>query len=297
MRIYKVALMILCLSFAWANAAPKSEVSHKPQQGAVPIERGTDASPIVVRISNSQPSPEEKQDRDESRRAEVQHAAREESLVSWTKKLANYTLELTVGTFLLATATTALVILGFWQMAEARQSIRASKRAARAAQRSARVAELSLTMLERPWLVRTEFTANLSQFKSPASHKEEWWDLRFNFQNVGRSPAILEKCYVSKCEYDQLPETPNYSEMEGRLVEPRIVAADRTAETHPITFLIKKGDDGRRIAFFGYLTYKDLNGRNHSTGFAGVIDQYEDAAGMITLRRFDLGTTPYEYFD
>src|ERR1700722_2741123 len=136
LRTHKVVLLLLGVSVMWADAAEKQEVSQGPKEEAVTLQRATEASPIVVQVVKAQSSQEEKQDRDEGRRAEAQHAAREESLVSWTRKLANYTLGLTVGTLLLAAATAVLVILGFRQIAEARESISASRIAAEASQRS-----------------------------------------------------------------------------------------------------------------------------------------------------------------
>lgn len=129
--------MLRALSFAlfWAVSAgalaqSQQPPSNTPQQQAAPDERGTDKSPIVVKVM---PATKPKEELDSEK-------ARQESdsqLVELTGDLATYTKLLFFATGALVLATGFLVRVGYLQIGDARASIAAAVKSAAAAEKSA----------------------------------------------------------------------------------------------------------------------------------------------------------------
>src|SRR5260370_15052774 len=175
-----VIALALGVAFApdyWGPSKPNPPTAS--QQKTDQQDRGTETSPVVVKII-----PTEKQ-KDELE-AEKTKLESDRQLVKLTADLANYTKLLFVATAALFIATAGLVVLGFYQSRDTRRSIRA-------AEASARIAERALTELQRPFVgieimdsgVKAELVAEDDYYVT----LEE--NLTFKYVNHRRSPATV----------------------------------------------------------------------------------------------------------
>jgi len=117
----------LLIAVALSVQAPVSEnISQQPsiaanQQNAAQTERGTQQSPLFVKITSSEyPQPDPTQD--DAKR-----------LTDLTGDLAHYTKDLFIATVVLALVTAGLLILGMFQLKDNKRSITAAENAAKAA--------------------------------------------------------------------------------------------------------------------------------------------------------------------
>jgi hypothetical protein len=88
------------------------------------------------------------------------------------------------------------------------------------------------------------------------------WFIKLKLRNVGRMPALVEECIFKR--KDTLPPTPDYSK-SGGLTCPGTIAANETGDTGTVS--PGPGYEGQ-LVFYGRITYKELSGRLHHTGFA-----------------------------
>jgi hypothetical protein len=164
-----------------------------------------------------------------------------------------------------AIATIVIAVFTVVLACVTRRQARLTRRAAEAAQKAASVAERALVEVERPWLfleaaqvrTRPERLANQPPLEND-------WFLTLTFRNVGRMPAITKDCIFKIVEKDTIATTPDYSNA-SHLVCQRTVGVDKEFETNSVG--PAPGRTGQ-LVFFGRLTYSELNGREHRTGFA-----------------------------
>ena len=95
---------------------------------------------------------------------------------------------------------------------------------------------------------------------------------------------------TSRSCLDQLPKTPNY-DLTFRGHAPRWLSTNETFDTRQMGPAIRM-KDGRPIQFvaFGRLTYKELNGREHHSGFAVEVSPHMPAA-------IGYPNDAYDYYD
>lgn len=136
-----------------------------------------------------------------------------------------------------------------------------------ATKRTAQIAERALSEVERPWLFIEGATVSRRDLPGEPMEPNNWF-ISFRCRNVGRTPAVVEECIIQLHDKDQLPETPHY-DLTFRGPVPRWLSANETFDTHPMGPAIRI-KDGRAIQFvvFGRLAYKELNGKEHHSGFA-----------------------------
>ena len=131
--------------------------SYVEQQTPTKENRGTDQSPIVVKILKTEKTNGELNDEEAKKRDESDERARktkaDDKLVELTGDLARYTLLLFIATAILVLVTGALVCVGFLQVKDAKKSIDASEAAANAARDTVILARDEFHASQRPKLV------------------------------------------------------------------------------------------------------------------------------------------------
>lgn len=250
LRYTAMVLIFLAAFVSDLHGQSKQPPSKTSQQNSAQQERGTDNSPVVVKILPTEKSKTELATEKEKQESDKQ-------LVELTGDLAKYTKLLFIATALLVIATAGLVVFGFIQSSD-------SKRSIAAAETSAAVAERALTDLERPWL----FLASVSIRFNPSATgllEPNRWFLKLHWKNVGRAPAIVDECLFSIELKKNLPETPVYNP-DLKLNCQHTIAEKETVETNEVG--PARRQDEEILVFFGRMTYRELGGKKHETGYA-----------------------------
>lgn len=189
-----------------------------------------------------------------------------------------------IGTCVSAGIAIVQALFFFWQLSLMRRSTNDAAAAARAAQLSAEVARDTFTHLERPWIfldgvrMRSRDQNNLG----PRIPNNVWLSLRF--KNNGRSPALITGIAVHLERTTDLPEVPDYARCNATLVCPASLAADKEFETSEIG--PAPGEDVQ-MTLWGRLTYSDVAGVEHHTGFAIDFSQWMPASSTNGNRAYD----------
>jgi hypothetical protein len=175
-------------------------------------------------------------------------------------------------------AVSAVFAVAIWCVYRAqarimRGQLRAGLRAARGAQKSADTSARALADFERPWLFSEGVT--ITARREPPY--ENNWFIQFHFKNVGRMPAIVEACAVKFGERALLPPMPDYSN-EAAIDISRTFAVGESAVTRAMGPALL--GHSREMVAYGRLTYVELNGKRHSTGFAYAVSPMFPASAI-----------------
>jgi len=143
----RLRCLVIALTFLATIASDSWSKSKEPstktsQQNTAQQERGSENSPLVIKVI---PSEKTKDDLAREDAKNEQKLAIDERVASLTGDLALYTELLFAATAVLALITLGLVIVGYRQVRDARRSIVA-------AETSAKIAEKALTELEAPFI-------------------------------------------------------------------------------------------------------------------------------------------------
>ena len=127
----------------------------------------------------------------------------------------------------------------------------------------------ALLHLERPWLFLEAVRVSRRE-GAPINPTlpNNWW-ISLRWRNVGRAPAVIEECIIFFEPTDQIPVVPNYSN-PSTLSCPHTVAKDipfDTPEIGPAEIKRTRNGEPVNLTVYGRLTYKELNGETHHTGF------------------------------
>jgi hypothetical protein len=107
-----------------------------------------------------------------------------------------------------------------------------------------------------------------SRFFAVLWRKRHKQSIKLHWRNIGRSPAIVIDCIFKIIEESALGPTPDYSGAHPLAIR-RTIAVDALAETTEVgPAPIGNARRGAQLVFFGRLTYTELNGTEHHTGFA-----------------------------
>jgi hypothetical protein len=244
----------------------KAEQPSSPQQQV-----GSEKSPAFVRIIGSEKTQQELDADKEKQQSDRQ-------LVKLTGDLASYTWLLFLATAVLALGTGALVVFGFLQAHDARQSIIA-------AEKSAGIAERALTELEAPFLA-----INIIQ---PGIHwggpqRVTFDDLKFVIANYGRTPAQVLELIEAVIQVPIGTSVPvlDPSKTHGNPMPYGVVAppSSQTQEFKTVTNInFFEGSSGsvfadvtQRAYFRGFVRYKDLFAGHFVLGFCFFFDGREN---------------------
>jgi hypothetical protein len=267
---------MIALAFLAANSSDSRGESKQPspkatQQNATQQERGTENSPVVVKVL-----PTEKPQKEIERETEKEKSDR--LLVSLTGDLAKYTNRLFWATCLLALITAGLVIAGFFQVCD-------SKRSIAAAEASVKIAERALTELEAPFLVIKIHDSGI-QWKPARNITFD--DVKFTVTNYGRTPAhvleLLESVIqVPKGETVPIldPGKQRGNPMPYGVISPPQSETQIFKTVSNINFFEGGGcgafpDVMQRAWFRGFVRYRDIFGSQFVMGFCFVFDTTEN---------------------
>src|ERR1700676_3037752 len=168
-----VILLAAIASDSWGQSKPPSPKAS--QQNTTHQDRGTEKSPVVVKVLPTEKTQTEL-------RNDVEKQESDRQLVKLTGDLARYTELLFIATVVLAVATAGLVGFGYFQSRDAKRSIAA-------AETSARIAERALTELERPYLFILDYNWLLTE-KAKADGPK--CGLVYTVANGGKLPAFIK---------------------------------------------------------------------------------------------------------
>lgn len=189
-----------------------------------------------------------------------------------------------IGTCISAGIAIVQALFFFWQLSLMRRSTNDAAAAARAAQLSAEVARDTFTQLERPWifLEGVSIRSRDQDNAGPRVPNNVWLSLQF--KNNGRSPALITGIVVHLERTTDLPEVPDYARCNATLVCPAALAADKAFETNKIG--PAPGEDVQ-MTLWGRLTYSDVAGVRHHTGFAIDFSQWMPASSTNKNQAYD----------
>jgi len=171
--------LVIALVFAAATASDSWGQSKQPspkasEQNSTQQERGTDNSPIVVKVL---PSEKTKDDLAREYTKDKKKLEIDERLASLTGDLALYTKLLFIATAVLALITLGLVRASFLQVRDAKRSVAAAETAAKAAQAAAE----HIPRVERAYI-----------FIDPRMDAGDYGSrVRYSVFNHGKTPAVI----------------------------------------------------------------------------------------------------------
>lgn len=156
-----------------------------------------------------------------------------------------------------------------------------------ATQQSAKIAERALSEHERPWLFldAVKIERRDHEGRSPIPNN---YFVTLRWKNIGRSPAVIHNCGFVFEDYTKLAENPDYSRCSP-LGAPRTVAVGENFETNPVG-PVPGPKNTQELAMWGRVTYAELGGRKHNSGYAIRISPHTDASVAV-------GWDSYDYYD
>ena len=173
----------------------------------------------------------------------------------------------------------------------AARSADAAKTAADAALRQVEIAEKALHV-ERPWLIVDG--AHVTRREPPDVPNA--WFLKIKCKNIGRTPAIVDKCTVCFSPMEKLGDVPDYSNGENYGAPNSVSVGGEfdLQEFGPGAGPARVGADGKghRIIVYGVLTYHALGGADeaHKTGFSMEVSAHIPAITSYPGKAYDYYT-------
>lgn len=145
-------------------------------------------------------------------------------------------------------------------------------------------ATASLASLERPWLFIEGATVSRRELPGQALIDNNFW-IEFRCRNVGRIPAVVEECIIKFEEKSKLGLAPDYSNAVP-LSTQRWASPNEPFETGKVG----PGPRPGMLVAYGRITYSELNGKTHRTGFAVEVSPHIAAFSGYP-------NTAYDYYD
>jgi hypothetical protein len=139
-----------------------------------------------------------------------------------------------------------------------------------ATNRTAQIAERALTEHERPWIFFSGATISLRSVPASGLPPPNNFYVSLHWTNVGRAPALIDACEFVFVDKDCLPPFPDYSNVQQLNTNRTMAAGDdfRTNDVGPASYGTLKNGQAVQLVMFGRLRYRELNGKEHTTGFA-----------------------------
>jgi hypothetical protein len=319
MRIHWLGITLVlfatCMSESRGQSQSTPEIDQQKTgqtQPAVADTRGTEQSPLVVKIA---PIPktagdrdDEAKERDRLAKAESQKEKSDADLVKYTAELAAFTKGLFYATAGLVVATLVLGIMAIIQSRDMKASIAVATLAANAADLSAKAAigiELPILRVNNLGLdlLSIEADTNLEgpyaclvNDDLPTQHSAI---SEIPFHNFGRTLAFIVKLDMGFAVADTLPAVPVYDRTFAR--PPGVIMAVGVTTDFEIPYAIhltdeqfaRIGDGTANLWIYCSLHYRDFLDNPHQVGFCwrwGQEPPGEGIFGFITDR-----SSPPEY--
>ena len=211
-----VILLAAIASDSWGQSKPPSPKAS--QQNTTQQDRGTENSPVVVKVLPTEKTQTEL-------RNDVEKQESDRQLVKLTGDLARYTELLFIATVVLAVATAGLVGFGYFQSRDAKRSIAA-------AETSARIAERALTELERPYLFILDYNWLLTETAKAGGLK---CGLVYSVANGGKLPAFIKAVKVGIRIGESIPSMDDVPPVHDLLTAPLIAGGEQRLVTQGFT--------------------------------------------------------------
>jgi hypothetical protein len=211
----RLRCLVIALTFVAAIASDSWGQSKQPSpkgspQNTTQQDRGTENSPVVVKVLPTEKSQTEL-------RNDVEKQESDRHLVKLTGDLAKYTERLFWATLILAAVTAGLVGVGYFQSRDAKRSIAA-------AEASARIAERALTELERPYLFILDYNWLLTE-KAKADGLK--CGFVFSVANGGKLPAFIKVVKLGIRIGESIPSIYDEPSIHDLLTAPLIAGGEQ----------------------------------------------------------------------
>jgi hypothetical protein len=234
-------------------------------------QRGTEQSPLVVKVAPTPKTGAEREDEAKERervaQADRQKEKSDADLVKYTSELALFTKGLFYATAALVVATLGLGVAAFFQSRDTRASVAEAKRAAD-------IAEASLVKLQRAFIFPRDFLINWHWHFD--DENKYWWGIRPIYENGGSSAtADLTTNLNYELRDSPLPADFTFPLAESTfnaLVGPKsTILGGQIAIEGADLLAIQKGT--KHLYFWGILRYNDIfeNTGEHITTFCRYI--------------------------
>jgi hypothetical protein len=151
---------------------------------------------------------------------------------------------------------------------------------------NAQIAERALTEHERPWLFLESASVKMRDPETMTVVRNNWF-IKLHFKNVGRMPAIVTDFICKIAEMNTLGPMPDY---QGGFQLPvqRTISVGEVVESGEVgPAPTTENQRGAELVFFGCITYSELGGKQHKTGFALRVSPYMPAAVPYQNRNYD----------
>lgn len=154
-----------------------------------------------------------------------------------------------------------------------------------ATRRTALIAERALTEYERPWLFLQGATVSRRENPGEALVPNNFF-IKLRWKNVGRAPALVDSCtFVFEDEKKMTPH-PDYSKA-GQLSTNGTISVDEECETNEIGPSPTAETANITFVMYGRITYTELNGKKHETGYAVHISPHIAAFSRYNSDAYD----------
>ena len=158
----------------------------------------------------------------------------------------------------------------------------------KATKRSAEIAGRGLSEHERPWLFLQGAAIARRELPRQTIVPNNFF-IRLKWKNVGRSPAVIEECSFKFEDTNKVGIEPDYLDA-GHLNTNSTVSVGEEFETNAVGPAPSPANADIQYIMFGRLTYREINGRRHHTGFALNISPH-----IAAFSRYS--ETAYDYYD
>jgi hypothetical protein len=279
-RIGVVALA-LCLALIADSAQsqrgsrrqPVTAPSTQHTQPTAPDQRGTDQSPLIVKIARTPKTDEERTEETKERERKAESDRNKEKsdadLVKYTAELASFTERLFYATVVLGLATIGLLLFAAVQSRDTKASISVARANIKALM-NAEEAHLFIAIGPQTisGISRTGETSNKSE--SASHHEIDSVTASYLFKNIGRTAAILKELSNQIIVRPTFPTSPAYpvreQPLEDRVIEPGKSSATFVCLSHDTLTIgdaVAVHERRTTVWFYGYATFDDVYGREH----------------------------------
>jgi hypothetical protein len=301
-----LAGLITILMIGHAGAESKRQPSHSQQQTpstqstqpSAPDQRGTDQTPLSVKIIPGERTKEQAEKEEHERREKDEKAAIDKRLADETQRLADetdniatYTSRLAVFTLLLFCAALGQIWLFVWQLFLIRESLQDTKA-------TVKVSQETLILTHRPKLRVRNITITQNWAtgqRSPLFREGQELIGHFYISNVGGTPAkIVESLCLVHPTKRGLPMNRPYEEMKANnpiaptttLQPGEATQAKFGGKLGPEAKDISSFSDNWRLYVMGWVEYTDVSDIKRRTVFCREWRQPRGPDGGINDPRF-----------
>jgi hypothetical protein len=291
----RTALLAVAVCLAWLCVAPAQSQQSPPQvevkQPEAPAiqpkaaedQRGTDQSPLIVKIAPTPKTDEERAEEAKQREEKAEADRRKEKsdadLNAYTAKLTGFTERLYIATAILAAATVLLVLatIGLlWfagrQARDMKASIEEARRSADAAKNAAGAADLNARATikaQRAYVKMSHLPPGIT-----FSFIESFVKCQIEVKNYGQTPARINDVVINLRTFPKgtpFPDNPQYDAVK-RPPTPKAFLVAQDSYVISASQLISEAEKDLKLGnselcVFGYVDYVDEFGQRHRGGY------------------------------